>query len=93
MTLFDNRNRTRNADTHRVYAAYELAHTIADFGAAFCFIIGSVFFVYDSLVRAGTWFFLIGSILFAAKPTLRLMREIKLLKMGRIDDLAEREET
>ncbi|WP_321365140.1 YrhK family protein [uncultured Celeribacter sp.] len=93
MTLFDNRNRTKSEETHRVYAAYELAHTLVDFGAAFCFIIGSVFFFYDSLVRAGTWFFLIGSILFAAKPTLRLMREIKLLKMGRIAALAEREET
>lgn len=93
MTLFDHRNREKTDETHRVYAAYELAHTLADFGAAFCFIIGSVFFFYESLMRAGTWLFLIGSILFAAKPTLRLAREIKLLRMGRIDDLARRDET
>ncbi|WP_417261236.1 YrhK family protein [Celeribacter sp.] len=93
MTLFDNRNRTKSDETHRVYAAYELAHTLVDFGAAICFVIGSILFFYQDLQEAGTWLFLIGSLLFAAKPTLRLMREIKLLKMGRIADLAEREET
>lgn len=93
MTLFDHRNRTKSDETYSVYAAYELAHTLVDFGAAICFVIGSILFFYQDLQEAGTWLFLIGSILFAAKPTLRLTREIKLLKMGRIADLAEREET
>jgi hypothetical protein len=34
--------------------------------------------------------FLVGSLLFAAKPTLRLIREIKLYRMGDVDDLAHR---
>ncbi|WP_368484139.1 YrhK family protein [Phaeobacter sp. HF9A] len=69
---------------------FEIAHTCADFGAALCFVIGSIFFFYSSLVTAGTWFFLLGSVLFAAKPTIRLIREVKLAAMGKDDVLAER---
>lgn len=73
-----------------MYALFEIAYTLVDFGAALCFIVGSVFFFYDTLVFPGTWLFLIGSILFAAKPTLRLVRELKLLRMGDYADIAER---
>ena len=68
---------------------YEIAYTLVDFLAATFFIIGSVFFFDEKLMTAGTWLFLIGSILFATKPTLRLLREIQLYKMGEDEDLAE----
>ena len=40
MKLFNHANRQRNADTRRVYALFEIAHTLVDFGAAVCFTIG-----------------------------------------------------
>ncbi|MBR9762880.1 MAG: hypothetical protein GYB53_04955 [Rhodobacteraceae bacterium] len=90
MRLFHHRNRERNAETRRVYALFEIVYTLVDFLAALCFIAGSVLFFYDSLQTAGTWLFLVGSFLFAAKPSLRLAREVKLWRMGRDDTLAER---
>lgn len=90
MTLFDSRNREQSDATHRVYAAYELAHTLVDFGAAVCFVVGSVLFFYERYQSAATWLFLVGSILFAAKPTIRLVRELRLLQMGRFGELEER---
>ncbi|PJE30303.1 YrhK-like protein [Pseudooceanicola antarcticus] len=90
MPLFHHSNRERNAETRRIYALFEIVYTLVDFMAAICFIIGSVMFFYDSLMRAGTWLFLVGSFLFAAKPTLRLAREIKLWRMGKQETLAER---
>ena len=91
--LFRHENREQNHETRRVYALFELVYTVVDFGAALCFIIGSVFFFYDSLVIPGTWLFLVGSILFAVKPTLRLVREIKLISMGDPEDVAKRLES
>ncbi|MEY8840817.1 YrhK family protein [Cribrihabitans sp. XS_ASV171] len=76
----------------RVYAMFELAYTIVDFTAATLFVIGSVMFFSESWQTAGTWMFLVGSICFAAKPTLRLAREVKLAAMGDMDDLAKRVE-
>ena len=57
---------------------------------AICFVIGSVMFLYESWQTFGTWLFIVGSILFATKPTLRLARELKLAAMGDADDLAKR---
>lgn len=90
MPLFHHGNRERNDRTRRVYALFEIAYTLVDFLAALCFIAGSVLFFKETLQTAGTWLFLIGSFLFAAKPSLRLAREIKLWRMGRQETLAER---
>ncbi|WP_375175818.1 YrhK family protein [Pseudooceanicola sp.] len=88
--LFRHENRERSHHTRRVYAAFELAYTFVDFSAALCFVAGSICFFYESLMTPGTWLFLIGSVLFAVKPTLRLIREIKLVSMGDTDDVASR---
>ena len=88
--LFDTDHRRGSAAQRRRYAIYEIVYTAVDFAAAAFFIIGSVFFFYDSLTHAGTWLFLIGSVLFAAKPTIRLVRDIKLAALGDADDLAQR---
>jgi hypothetical protein len=60
---------------------YFWIHLTVDFLAGISFVVGSVFFFYPSLVYAGTWLFLVGSILFAAKPSVRLAHE---LKRGRV---------
>ncbi|MFC3613729.1 YrhK family protein [Lutimaribacter marinistellae] len=74
----------------RVYAMFELAYTAVDFAAATLFVIGSIMFFSEDWQTQGTWMFLIGSICFALKPTLRLARELKLAAMGDVDDLAKR---
>ena len=91
--LFQHQNRERDHNTRRIYALFELAYTCVDFGAALCFILGSVFFFSDALMTPATWLFLIGSVLFAVKPTLRLIRELKLISMGDAEDVASRLET
>ncbi|MBK1635542.1 YrhK family protein [Rhodovulum adriaticum] len=88
--LFQHRNRERNADTRRVYALYEIAHTAVDFAAALCFLVGSVLFFWNSLETPAIWLFVIGSAFFFLKPAIRLAREIQLWRMGRLDRLAER---
>ncbi|WP_323765027.1 YrhK family protein [Marinovum sp.] len=90
MPLFYHRNRQNTPETRRIYAAFELAYTAVDFAAASCFIAGSVMFFFDAWQTAGTWMFLIGSILFATKPTMRFVRELRLAAEGYEDDLARR---
>ncbi|WP_238366852.1 YrhK family protein [Mesobacterium pallidum] len=92
MNLFSHQNRERNADTRRVYAAYELAHTAVDFAAGLMFTLGSVLFFWPQTETAAIWLFTLGSVCFMAKPTIRLAREVKLWRMGQIDKLAKREE-
>ncbi len=91
MALFNPKNRTQSHEHRRIYALYEVWYTAVDFGAALSFVIGSILFFSDSTMTAATWLFLIGSILFAAKPTIRLLREIKYLRMGNYEALAERQ--
>lgn len=83
---------TRFEDTRneRIYALYELAHTTVDFAAGVLFLVGSVMFFYDSLQRPATWCFLLGSILFVARPSIRLARELAFYRAGNTRTLAER---
>ncbi|HEY8594051.1 MAG TPA: YrhK family protein [Devosiaceae bacterium] len=92
MGFFDPDARTLSARHRRVYALYELAYTAADFSAAMLFLIGSVMFFYDALRMPATWCFVLGSALFALKPTLRVIRELHFLAIGDYRDLAERAE-
>ena len=80
----------QSEEAQRLYARAELAYTIIDFFAALSFLAGSVMFFYAELQYAGTWCFVVGSLSFAAKPTLRLWREFQLYRMGDVEDLAER---
>lgn len=90
MELFRRENRSRSDASQKLYARFELVYTVVDFSAAFCFIIGSVLFFRESTQYTATWLFVVGSVFFALKPTLRLWREIKLYRMGDVDDLAQR---
>ena len=88
--IFRHRNREATPETRRLYARFEIAHTMVDFAAAFCFIAGSIMFFSEAWQSPATWFFTVGSFLFAMKPTLKLWREIRLYRMGRTETLAER---
>lgn len=90
MRLFRQDTRQHSALSRALWARYEIAYTCVDFGAALCFIAGSVMFFFEAWQIPGTWLFLVGSILFAAKPTIRLVREIHLYRLGDLDDLARR---
>lgn len=82
MKLFRQSNARRSPRHRQIYAAYELAYTLVDLGAALMFIVGSVMFFSEEWQISGTWCFLIGSIMFGVKPTLRFAREIHYLVMA-----------
>lgn len=79
--LFDHTIRSASPDHAEIVRRYELYRTIVEFLAALMFIIGSIFFFYESLLYAGTWLFLIGSILFAVRPSIRLLLELHLARL------------
>jgi len=90
MRFFDPANRSRTPRHARIWAAWEIVYTVVDFAAAFLFIVGSVFFFYASLTYWGTWMFLVGSVCFALKPTIRLVRELQYLAIGDVEEVAAR---
>jgi len=90
MRLFQHHNRQKSAESRRIYAIYELAYTIVDFAAATCFVIGSILFLWKAYETPAIWLFVIGSVCFALKPTIRMVREFRLLELGDTDDLADR---
>ncbi|MFC2968167.1 YrhK family protein [Acidimangrovimonas pyrenivorans] len=89
MSLFNPDNRNRTPQHCRIWAAYEVAYTFVDFSAAGMFVIGSALFFDQATTYLATWLFLVGSICFGLKPTLRLVREIHLLRLGDVEDVAE----
>lgn len=90
MTLFKlSRHRQYVADD-KAYARFELAYTSVDVAAAGLFIIGSIMFFSEAWLTAGTWCFLVGSICFALKPALRIIRELRYLKKDEYERLAKR---
>jgi hypothetical protein len=92
MAYFNPENRTRTPRNRRLYAAYEIGYTAIDFAAALLFLVGSVLFYSQQTQTFATTMFVIGSICFALKPSLRLAREIHYAAIGDLDDLAERAE-
>lgn len=89
MRIFEQDHRNRGKTQRKIYAIFEIIYTCVDFGAALTFIIGSFMFLSSAWERTGTWFFIVGSFMFAAKPTIRLVREIRLARIGDVEDLAE----
>lgn len=79
--FFDHSVRSASPEHAETVRKYELVRTIVEFLAAVTFVLGSIFFFYDTLVYAGTWLFLIGSILFAVRPTVRLLLELRLANL------------
>ncbi len=64
-----------------VYGLYEKIYTVIDLVAALAFVIGSVMFFFPAWQITGTWFFLIGSLCFAARPLVRFLREFHLTRL------------
>ena len=88
--LFQTDHRRGTHDQRRLFALFEIIYTIIDFAAATLFIIGSFMFLSPAWGTIGTYCFIVGSFFFAAKPSLRLARELKLAAMGDAEDLAQR---
>ncbi|GMG84143.1 hypothetical protein LNKW23_33570 [Paralimibaculum aggregatum] len=92
MTLFDPAAHARSPRHARIYAAYEIAHTVVDFAAALLFLIGSILFFWPAWETPAVWCFVIGSLCFAMKPTIKLLRELSYLRAGKIEELAAQEQ-
>ena len=60
---------------------YEALGAINDFLIAVWFLIGSFFFLNDSLIQSGTWLFIAGSAQLLIKPVLKL---ISLVHVSRV---------
>jgi hypothetical protein len=88
--LFDSNAPDRSPAHARIYAMHEVLRTAVDFGAALCFLVGSVLFFWPETEFPAVWLFVIGSVFFILKPTLRLVRELQYVRLGRIGRLAER---
>ncbi len=91
MKLFEPGNRTRSPEHERIYGAYEIWYTSVDFAAALAFVVGSTLFFFKSTQIPAIWLFLIGSICFALKPTIRLLRELKYVQMGKLEEMGRRD--
>lgn len=92
MQIYDPHVPHSSAEHRRVHALFEIAHTCVDFAAALLFVIGSILFFWEETTYTATWLFLVGSVFFGLKPTIKLLRELKYWRMGRTDVLAKREE-
>lgn len=60
---------------------YETLSIVNDFMIAMWFLVGSVMFLYTSLVDDGTWLFILGSAQLAIRPALRLAAHIHLQRV------------
>ncbi|XPV69821.1 MAG: YrhK family protein [Halarcobacter sp.] len=60
---------------------YEAIGAINDLFIAIWFLVGSIFFLYDSLLHDGTWLFIIGSAQFLIKPLIKI---VSLIHVSRI---------
>lgn len=87
MRIFNPENHLRSAQHKRIYALAELAYTVVDFSAATLFVVGSILFFSEDTTYLGTWLFLIGSVLFGLRPTIKLVREVAYIRVGDYDDV------
>jgi len=67
-----------------LYQRYQKARIVVDFGAAACFTTGSLLFFFPSTLPIAARLFLVGSLLFAVKPTIDLIRAFHLRRISRI---------
>jgi hypothetical protein len=79
--MFDVRNAAASPKHERICGRYERIYTLIDFAAATTFVVGSSLFFFETQQIPATWAFLIGSILFAARPTVTVLREFHLAQL------------
>lgn len=61
---------------------YETLSIANDVLTALWFVVGSVLFFWESTTLAATWFFLLGSLEFLARPVIRLVRRFHLRRLS-----------
>lgn len=61
---------------------YEVLSIVNDILIGIWFVIGSVFFFYESLSYAGTWLFVIGSVEMLIRPAIRLARRLHIQRLN-----------
>ena len=64
-----------------VYGFYEKLYTVIDLSAGLLFLVGSVLFFWDSTTYFATWLFVIGSLLFVARPASTFAREYHIAQL------------
>ena len=79
--MFSRNRRYRSARHQDVWGTYERIYTVVDVAAGLCFVVGSWLFFYPDLQEPATWFFLVGSVLFVVKPSVRMLREFHLANL------------
>ncbi|MGJ8611995.1 MAG: YrhK family protein, partial [Octadecabacter sp.] len=82
-------NHTRSDAHKRIFANCELAYTTVDFAAALMFVVGSILFFSEETAYVATWLFLIGSVFFGMRPTIKLYRELSYLKLQKQEKAVE----
>lgn len=85
--LFDPNAHKKSAAHSKIYAWTEILRTLVDFLAALLFLIGSFLFFDESTTYVGTWLFVVGSVLFGLRPTIKLYRELRYLQLGDYEDI------
>jgi hypothetical protein len=65
----------------KIYQRYQILRIFIDFSAAMCFVFGSILFLYANTGLSAGRLFLIGSVCFAVKPTIDLVRSFHLNKI------------
>ena len=86
MKFFHPDNHTQSEAHKRIFASCELAYTAVDFAAALMFVVGSVLFFNEETAYLATWLFLVGSIFFGMRPTIKLYRELSYLRLQKNRD-------
>ena len=66
----------------RISSRYDFFYALNDLIAGILFVVGSVLFFKRETEYAATWFFLLGSILFTARPAIRVVRNVHLQRMN-----------
>ncbi|MFM2484902.1 YrhK family protein [Celerinatantimonas yamalensis] len=81
-SIFNPALRHLTSDHIKVSARYDLFYAINDALAGVLFVIGSIFFFWSDTQDAGTWLFLIGSILFTVRPGIKISRNLHLRRVS-----------
>lgn len=74
-----------------VYWRYETIYDVIDSLAAIAFIAGSALFFSSSTEGAATWLFLVGSIFFAVRPLVHVVRDFHMARLPAPDQTGANE--
>ncbi|WP_435201583.1 YrhK family protein [Janibacter sp. GS2] len=66
----------------RIRGVYETLSIVNDFLAGVLFLVGSILFFWESTMVTATWLFVLGSVLFVGRPTIRLTRRVHLARVA-----------